>query len=172
LGDASKSSNGQLFEIGLGDEPSSGNGVIEVITGADGDSTPPPLCDTLQSYQPLLNFNDELKQFRKLVERKFAATSDGVPRGLVEQIAALEVLFHITRDQTTDPVWNVSHQVCRNEVFVESDVGKTFRQKCACPAAEEGKQIDHSQDAHCPRNAKEEDSKSFSSWPQCFLTKL
>lgn len=162
LGDASKSNNGQLFEIGLGDEPSGGNGVIEVIKGADGDSSPPQPCDTLQSYQPLLGFNDELNQFRKLVERKFAATSDGIPRGLVEQIAALELLFHITRDQTTDPIWNVSHQVYRKEVFVASDVGKVFRQKCACPAAVEGKQVDHSQDPHCPRNVKEEDSKLFS----------
>jgi dsDNA-binding SOS-regulon protein len=128
--------------------------------------SPPESCDTtIQAYQPAFQLQQELKIFRQLAEQRFAEISggNGVPRVVVEKVAEVEELYFLTRDQTTDCVWNVEYQALPNEVFLESDSGKMFRQKCQCPAAEEGKEIEHSKDVYCPKNKKDEDCES------CFM---
>ena len=132
-----------------------GVGVLSADAGAD---SPPQPCDMLQTYEPASKLQDELKIFRRLVEQRFAKSSRGIPRVVVEKVAILESLYFLTRDQTTDCVWNVEHQILPNEVFLEADAGKVFRQKCQCVAAEKGKEIEHSQDVYCPKNKKDEDS--------------
>lgn len=159
LGENADLSASKVLDIVLGDEASCGEGVIEIVKDADAESSPPQRCDILLPYQPSLNLNDELKQFRKLAERRFESTPDGIPRVIVEKVAALELLFYLTRDQTTDCVWNVDHQASRIEVFAESDVGKVFRQKCVCTAAAGSEEKVHSTDPHCPKNKKDEDSR-------------
>lgn len=138
-------------------------GVVEVVQGTDADSPPQP-CDILLPYQPALKLSHELKLFRKLAEWRFASIAGGIPRAVVAKVAALEILYHLVRDQTTDCVWNVDHQATRIEVFTPSDVGKVFRDKCACPAAEKGAEVVHSKDVHCPKNKKDEDSRSYVSY--------
>ena len=155
-------------------------GVLGTSKRAGADS-PLVHCDILQAYQPAYRLRDELKLFRQLVERWFLKVSaetdadgkptpaanqafSGVPRVIVKQIAELETLYFLTRDQTTESLWNVEHQVLPVEVFLESDSGKVLRQKCQCPAVEEGKAIEHSQDVYCPKNKKDEDSELLSSF--------
>lgn len=131
--------------------------VLETVEVADTEScSPPQPCDTLLPYQPSLNLNEELKQFRKLVELRFESISTGIPRFIIEKVAELEILFHLTRDQVTDCIWNVDHQVLPNEVFQGAGV---FRQKCNCVVAKGSKVKVHSSDPFCPKNRKLEDSE-------------
>lgn len=147
----------ELQQEVIGIHVSVGESVLEVVEVADAEScSPPQHCDTLLPYQPSLNLNEELRQFRKLVELRFETIPSGIPRFIVKKVAELEILFHLTRDQTTDCIWNVDHQVSQIEVFKGLGV---FRQKCVCVAAKGSKEKVHSTDPFCPKNKKQEDSK-------------
>ena len=157
LGEKTVSNDPEVVEIIQGQEPSCGEDVLEIVQETDAESSPPQRCDTLLPYQPALNLNEELKVFRKLVEIRFESIPSGIPRFIVEKVAELETLFHLPRDQTTNCVWNVDHQVSRIELITGSGV---FREKCVCVPAEGSVEKVHSTDPHCPKNKKEEDSKS------------
>lgn len=150
----------EVLELVLGGEASCGEDVLEIVKETDAESSPPQRCDTLLPYQPSLNLNEELKQFRKLIELRFESIPNGIPRFIVEKVAELEILFHLTRDQTTDCVWNVDHQTSRIELFTGLNTAGVFRQKCVCVPAEGSEEKVHATDPHCPKNKKDEDRKS------------
>jgi hypothetical protein len=158
LGDNSDQSVNKVFDIVLGDASFSQD-IIEIESTTKMDASSPPPCETLTRYLPSLDLARELKEVRRLLEIKFESRQNGIPRDIVEKVNSLEELFYISRDPTTDAVWNVGHQVSRVEVFQESDVGKAYRDKCACKA-EEGAEVSHTSDPYCPKNTKDEDSKS------------
>lgn len=166
LGPGAETQADKVFDIVLGGDGSlspAEEAAKGVQQAAKREASPPRPCDTLMQYMSSSVLNLEIRNVRRLLEKRFLTTRGGVPRALVKNLDALEKCYFLPRDPTTDCVWNVDHQSSRIEVFSKSDVGKTYRAKCICATAKAKKKkktIAHDKDPYCPKNPKDEDSKS------------